>query len=575
MACSREIRQNKLKMATADVVAAVEHEISCPVCLDDFEEPKCLPNCAHNVCQHCLEGMVKKRQSSIECPVCRIESVIPNGGVAAFPKNHLLVRLIERTPGRKEKEAIKEALKNCKGKLEGAETALKEMEDRYATSRSQAEQIKQKIKSMSENVVTMVREQETKLLSEIDQKLSQNRNEGTFEMHKSNTSGLCENASSCIQTVEDILQNGVVSDLKDLKEALIEELNEFSESLESRMFWANCEFTHPFDVSLANTESVDNFIQKKCLLGNLTINTDSASVPEDTPTASAFSGLCIATPVIQKSIDYSMCGSLIQIVDSSSCGVANFTPFSVAVSRGSGHFVALDEEMKHVHIFNEEGEPLKKFRIMYGDLWDIGVSNENEIVVLNRESNRVLHYDMNGNFRKKFVTAPKENVKFTSLSVDIHGRFIISSSPCYAETQEDTMPHILVYNPSGKLTLSFGDRLSSPEKAVFLNGKFFVVDHGNECIMVFDKSGDFLEEIGKGCLDHPCSIAADYTTGSLAVCDRGNSTIQIFSQDGHVLHCFRTEHIPLQVAFTKNYKNLLVCFEIDDDTKNIQMLTYS
>ena len=559
-----------------DVVAAVEHEISCPVCLDEFEEPKCLPNCAHNVCQHCLEGMVKKRQSSIECPVCRIESAIPNGGVAAFPKNHLLVRLIERTPGRKEKEAIKEALKNCKGTLEGAETALKEMEDRYETSRSQAEQIKQKIKSMAENVVTMVREQETKMLSEIDQKLSQNRHEGTFEMHKSNTSVLCENASSCIQTVEDILQNGVVSDLKDLKEALIEELNEFSKSLESRMFWANCEFTHPFDVLLANTESVDKFIQEKCSLGNLTINTDSEPVTEDIPTASAFSGLCIAAPVVQKSIDYSLCGSLIQIVDSSSCGVANFTPFSVAVSRSSGHFVALDEEMKHVHIFNEEGEPLKKFRIMYGDLWDIGVSNENEIVVLNRESNRVLHYDMNGNFRKKFVTAPKENVKFTSLSVDIHGRFIISSCPCYEETQDDTMPHILVYNPSGKLTLSFGDEtLSSPEKAVFLNGKFFVVDHGNECVMVFDKSGNFLEEIGKGHLNHPCSIAVDYTNGSFAVSDRGTSTIQIFSQDGHLLHCFGTEHIPLQVSFTKNYKNLLVCFEIDDGKKNIQMLTYS
>lgn len=559
-----------------DVVAAVEHEISCPVCLDDFEEPKCLPNCAHNVCQHCLEGMVKKRQSSIECPVCRIESAIPNGGVAAFPKNHLLVRLIERTPGRKEKEAIKEALKNCKGKLEGAETALKEMEDRYETSRSQAEQIKQKIQSMAESVVTMVREQETKMLNEIDQKLSQNRNEGTFEMHKSNTSGLCENASSCIQTVEDILQNGVVSDLKDLKEALIEELNEFSESLESRMFWANCEFTHPFDVSLANTESVDKFIQEKCLLGNLTINADSASVPEDIPTASGFSGLCIATPVMQKSIDYSLCGSLIQIVDSSSCGVANFTPFSVAVSRSSGHFVALDEEMKHVHIFNEEGEPLKKFRIMYGDLWDIAVSNENEIVVLNRESNRVLHYDMNGNFRKKFVTAPKENVKFTSLTVDIHGRFIISSCPCYEETQDDAMPNILVYNPSGKLTLSFGDeRLSSPEKAVFLNGKFFVVDCGNESIMVFDKSGHFLEEIGKGRLKRPGSIAADYSNGSLAVSDRGTSTIQIFSQDGRLLHCFGTEHIPLQVSFTKNYENLLVCFEIDDGKKNIQMLTYS
>ncbi|XP_078370313.1 uncharacterized protein LOC144654075 [Oculina patagonica] len=569
-------------MATSiqnDVVAAVENEISCPVCLDDFEEPKCLPNCAHNVCQHCLEGMVKKRQSSIECPVCRIESVIPNGGVAAFPKNHLLVRLIERTPGRKEKEAIKEALKTCKGKLESAEAALKEMENRYVTSRSQAEEIKEKIKSMAENVVTKVREQETKMLSEIDQKLSQNRNQGTFETHKSNTSELCENASSCIRTVEDILQNGEPSDLKDLKEALIEELSEFSESLESRVFWANCEFTHPFEVSLTNTDIVDRFVDEECMLGKLTINTGSESSTEGAeciPTVSVFSGFCKATPVVQKSIDYSRSGSLIQTINNSSIGVAKFIPFSVAVSRNSGHFVALDEEMKHVHIFNEEGEPLKKFRIMYGDLWDIGVSNENEIVVLNRESNRVLHYDMNGNFKKKFVTAPKDNVKFTSLSVDIHGRFIISSSPCYSETREDTMPCILVYNPSGKLTMSFGDdRLLAPEKAVFLNGKFFVVDNGHKCIVVFDKNGDFLEEIGRGCQDHPCSIAADFTNGNLVVCNRGNSTIQIYSQDGCLLHRFGTEHIPLQVAFTKNYKNLLICFEIDDGKKNIQMMTYS
>ena len=570
-------------MATSiqnDVVAAVEHEISCPICLDDFEEPKCLPNCAHNVCQHCLEGMVKKRENFVECPVCRVESAIPQGGVSAFPKNHLLVRLIERTPGRKEKEAIKEALKTCKGKLEGVETALKEMEDRYVTSRSKAEEIKQKIKSIAENVITKVREQETRMLNEIDQKLNQNRNEGTFETHKSNATELCENASSCIQTVEDILHNGEVSDLKDLKEALIEELNEFSESLESRMFWANCEFTHPFDISLSNTDAVDKFAQDDCLLGNLNINTasdlGSASAAEEIPIVSVFSGFCVVTPVDQRSIDFSNCGTLIQTVDNTSCGVQKFNPFSVAVARNSGHFAALDEEMKNVHIFNEEGEPLRKFRIMYGDLWDIGVSGECEIVVLNRESNRLLHYDMNGNFKKKFVTAPKENVKFTSISVDIHGRFIISSSPCYSETQEDTKPCILVYNSSGKLTLSFGDEsLLSPEKAVFLNGKFFVVDSGRESIVVFDKSGDFVEEIAKGHLEHPCSVAADYTHGNLVVCDRGNSTVHIYSQAGHLLHHFRTEHIPLQVALTRNFKNLLICFEIDEGKKNIQMLTYS
>ena len=562
-------------MATSmqnDVAAAVEHEISCPICLDEFEEPKCLPSCAHNVCQHCLEGMVKKRNNAIECPVCRVESVIPQDGVAAFPKNHLLVRLIERTPGRKEKQSIKEAIKNCNEKLEGAKTALKQMEDRFQSVKTQAEETKQRIKSLAENVVTMVREQEQKMLGEIDQIMSQNRNEGTFETHKSNATELCENASSCIQTVQDILHNGELSDLRDLKDALVEELNDFSASLENRIFWANCEFTQPCEISFTDTHKVEKFIEDGCLLGKLAINTGAASTPENVASASVLSVWEVA-PVTARGVDFSRCGSVVKTLDSSSCRITKFAPFSVAASRSSGQFVALDEEKKRVHVFNEDGESQHTFRIMYGDLWDIAVSNENEIVVVNRESNRLLHYDMNGNFKKKFVTAPKEHVKFTSLSVDIHGRFIVSSNAVNSAGVES---RILVYSPLGKLTLSFGEGiLYSPEKAVFLNGKFFVADGNRRSLVVFNKSGDFLEEIEGDQLESPSSIAADYANGNLVVIDDGNCSVQIYSQDGHLLHYFSTEHTPRQIAFTKNYKNLLICCECVDGKSKIQMLTYS
>ena len=555
-----------------DEVSAVDDEISCPICLDEFEEPKCLPNCAHNVCQLCLEGMVKKRNEAIECPVCRVESIIPKGGVAAFPKNHLLVRLIERTPGRKEKQSIKEAMKNCNEKLESAKAALKDMEDRFETGKSQAEQTRNMIKSVAENVVTMVRAQEQKMLDEIDQKLSEIRHEGTFEAHKSNSVDLCENASGCVQTVQDILQNGELSDLKDLKEALVEELDDFSKSLEMRIFWANCEFTEPFDASFKETDLVERFIENECSFGKLTINTGTASTPQVAEASASVLSVWEAAPVAPRGRDYSSSGSLIQTIDSSSCRIAKFNPFSVAAFRNSNNFVVLDEEMKRVHIFDGEGDTLRTFRIMYGDLWDTAVSNDNEIVVVNRESNRLLHYDMNGNFKKKFVTAPKENAKFTSLSVDIHGRFIVSSNPLHSE---DVKPCILVYSPSGKLTLSFGEgTLLSPEKAAFLNGKFFVPDSGR--VVVFDKNGDFLEVMEGNQIQCPSSVAADYAKGNLVISDRGNSQIQIYSQDGQLLHHFETEHVPKQIALTQNYNNILVCCEMCEDGKNkIQLLTYS
>lgn len=68
--------------------------------------------------------------------MCWIEFVILNGGVVVFLKNYLLVCLIECMLGWKEKEVIKEVLKNCKGKLEGVEIVLKEMEDCYEIFRS-------------------------------------------------------------------------------------------------------------------------------------------------------------------------------------------------------------------------------------------------------------------------------------------------------------------------------------------------------------------------------------------------------------------------------------------------------
>ena len=48
--------KSKVSKGVADHLAEfVGNEIDCPVCLEVFDEPKCLPNCAHNVCVNVLE----------------------------------------------------------------------------------------------------------------------------------------------------------------------------------------------------------------------------------------------------------------------------------------------------------------------------------------------------------------------------------------------------------------------------------------------------------------------------------------------------------------------------------------
>ena len=225
------------------------------------------------------------------------------------------------------------------------------------------------------------------------------------------------------------------------------------------------------------------------------------------------------------------------------------------------------------------------FHIKFGDFWDVAISNDNDIVVVNRDNNRLLHYDMNGTFKKKFVVYKRKNVKFSSLSVDLNGRFIISSCTYDddddnddddSETEDCIFPCVLVYSPSGELIMLFGgESLITPEKAVFMNGKFFVADSGRGVVMVFGNNGDFCNLLGSEQLESPCGIAADYRNGNLVVCDKENKTIHIYNQTGHPLHCFRIAHIPNEVAFTKNYKNLLISCAINSVKSCIQMVTYS
>ena len=54
--------------------------------------------------------------------------------------------------------------------------------------------------------------------------------------------------------------------------------------------------------------------------------------------------------------------------------------------------MVLDDDAKFVHTFTEAGKKLNKFHINHGDLWDIVVSNEDEIVVVNRDKNCLLQF---------------------------------------------------------------------------------------------------------------------------------------------------------------------------------------
>ena len=65
----------------------LEEQLTCPVCLDHYTNPKTLP-CLHSFCQHCLEGLPLDKKNEtyyLSCPTCRHCTELLEEGAGAFP----------------------------------------------------------------------------------------------------------------------------------------------------------------------------------------------------------------------------------------------------------------------------------------------------------------------------------------------------------------------------------------------------------------------------------------------------------------------------------------------------------
>lgn len=543
------LKRGKLVMAAVSpsehdelqkIVSIMGDETTCPVCLEEFREPKCLPSCAHNVCERCLENMVRRNSITIPCPQCREESFLPPPGVSAFPTNHLLLRLIDNTPARKEKKAVTEALKVCKERVKAAEKAVKEMEECYEKANDQSQALRCEINKMTDNLIQVINDNRKILLAEVDNFMAENYDTNSLQKEREEMNDLVQKARISMQRASEILRQDEIGKILECGDVLVEQLKEISSSAEVRTIearklssQAEMDFSH-FDVPELHEKCIE-------MLGRLSLSANKYIH------SGASAGL----------IDYGRCGEVTQTIET------GFFAFAIAVSNVSGDIVVLDEEERRVYVYSSQTDYLTSFRIRYGDLWDITFSKDDEIIVLNRECNRLLHYDKEGTFIKKYVKAPNDRVKFTRISTDGSGRLLITSSPrdCCDEPEDEVQPCILVYSPDRRFQFSFGeDKLACPQDVVHHQGKFFVTDGDLECIKVFDSSGKFLFDFGNGDLLDPVGITVDVINNVILVCDCSNNAIAVFKPDGDVISKIETSEEPLHVALSACGASLVVCF---------------
>ena len=351
---------------------------------------------------------------------------------------------------------------------------------------------------------------------------------------------LFQKARSSIQQANEILSGDDIEKILKFGDVLEEQLKEISSTLDTRTLEAR-KLSSQAEISYNHFQVLE--LDEKCveMLGTLTMSVTKYIH------AGASAGL----------IDYGTCGEVTKTIET------EFFTFAFAVSSVSGEIAALDEEERHVHVFSSQLDYLTSFRIRYGDLWDITFSKDEEIIVVNRECNRLLHYDKEGTFIKKYVKAPNDSVKFTRISTDGSGRLLVTSSPrdCCDEPEDEVQSCILVYSPDRRFLFSFGkDKLACPQDVVYHHGKFFVTDGDLECIMVFDSNGKFLLDFGNRDLLDPVGITADVINNVILVCDCSGNSIVAFKPDGEMISRIETAEEPAHVVLSACGASLVVCF---------------
>ncbi|PIK47927.1 hypothetical protein BSL78_15197 [Apostichopus japonicus] len=96
-----------------------ENFFMCSVCLDQFKEPKRLP-CLHRYCRNCLKALIQGNyDGKLNCPLCKQEYVIPEGGVDDFKtdfhmKSVLALIQLQKSFENKELKKCVSCLKNKK-----------------------------------------------------------------------------------------------------------------------------------------------------------------------------------------------------------------------------------------------------------------------------------------------------------------------------------------------------------------------------------------------------------------------------------------------------------------------------
>ena len=74
----------------------LKRQLECPICLNNYINPRILTKCGHTICENCLNLLLLKSNEYAICPLCHTKSYLKKEeGIDSFKLNYSLIGIID------------------------------------------------------------------------------------------------------------------------------------------------------------------------------------------------------------------------------------------------------------------------------------------------------------------------------------------------------------------------------------------------------------------------------------------------------------------------------------------------